>query len=283
MEHDVGVRVDELYRGDPDGFTAARNELVAALKAEGRDGDASEVRSLRKPTVAAWAVNRLVGEAAGEIDALLKAGERLRAAQRGVMSGTSADAFREAAALRRSLVNRLVERAAAILDAAGRRSSGAIDDIRTTLEASSVSEEAAALVREARLAQPLMPPTGFDQTPPALTLVKPRATAKRTGEDAAPEALPGGSADDRSRTRPEQEERRRVAQLTRRSTAAERGLDRARAHEQTVRGRVERAERALSDARGSLRAAEAERRGAAVEAKRAHQAADAARRRHDTH
>jgi hypothetical protein len=278
MERDVGARVDELYRGDPDGFIASRNELAAGLKADGRDADASEVRSLRKPTVAAWAVNRLSGDAAGDLDALLKAGERLRAAQRGVMSGRSTDEFREVTALRRSLVNRLVDRAAAILDAAGRRSSGAIDDVRTTLEASSVSEEAAALVREARLAQPLMPPTGFDQTPPALTLVKPRATTRAaTGHADEEDATEG-----RSRTRSEQEERRRIAELTRQATAAERSLDRARAREETARGRVERAERTLSEARASLRAAEAERRGAAVEAKRAQHAVDAAERTRDS-
>jgi hypothetical protein len=278
VERDVGERVDELYRGDPDLFTAARNELAAGLKAEGRDGEASEVRSLRKPTVAAWAVNRLVRDATGELGDLLEAGERLRAAQRGVMSGTSADAFRDAAARRRSLVNRLVERAAAILEAAGRKSSGAIEDVRTTLEASSVSEEAAALVREARLAQPLMPPSGFDQAPPGLTLVKPRGAATRTNEEAAPNE----SADGRSRARPEQEERREIADMARRATAAERSLGRARAREETARGRVERAERTLAEARASLRAAEAERRGAAVEAKRAQQAVDAAGRKRDS-
>jgi hypothetical protein len=278
VERDVGERVDELYRGDPDLFTAARNELAAGLKAEGRDGEASEVRSLRKPTVAAWAVNRLVRDAAGELGDLLEAGERLRAAQRGVMSGTSADAFRDAAARRRSLVNRLIERATDILEAAGRKSSGAIEDVRTTLEASSVSEEAAALMREARLAQPLMPPSGFDQAPPGLTLVKPRGAATRTDEEAAPNE----SADGRSRTRPKQEERRQIAELTRRATAAERSLGRARAGEETARGRVERAERTLAEARASLRAAEAERRGAAVEAKRAQQAVDAAGRKRDS-
>jgi hypothetical protein len=278
VERDVGERVDELYRGDPDLFTAARNELAADLKAEGRDGEASEVRSLRKPTVAAWAVNRLVRDAAGELGDLLEAGERLRAAQRGVMSGTSADAFRDAAARRRSLVNRLIERATDILEAAGRKSSGAIEDVRTTLEASSVSEEAAALMREARLAQPLMPPSGFDQAPPGLTLVKPRGAATRTDEEAAPNE----SADGRSRTRPKQEELRQIAELTRRATAAERSLGRARAGEETARGRVERAERTLAEARASLRAAEAERRGAGVEAKRAQQAVDAAGRKRDS-
>jgi hypothetical protein len=279
VESDVAGRIDELFRGNLDRFTASRNELAAGLKAEGRDREASEVGSLRKPTVGAWAVNRLVHEAAGDLDALLEAGERLRAAQQRVMSGTSAAAFREAAALRRSLVNGLVERAAAILDGAGRRSSGAIDDVRNTLEASSVSEEAAALVREARLAQPLTPPSGFDQTPAGLTLVKPRGGARRIEAAAAPGATPSGSADDRLRARPEQEERRRLAELTRTATGAGRRLDRARGHEETARGRVERAEQALAEARASLRAAEAERRGAAVEAKRARQAVDAGGRK----
>ena len=279
MERDVGERVDELYRADPDLFTAARNELAAGLKAEGRDGEASEVRSLRKPTVAAWAVNRLVRDAAGELGDLLEAGERLRAAQRGVMSGTSADAFRDAAARRRSLVNRLVERATDILEAAGRKSSGAIEDVRTTLEASSVSEEAAALVREARLAQPLMPPSGFDQAPPGLTLVKPRGAATRTDEEPETDAPSDDSDDGRTHARGKQDGRRAITELTRLATGAERRLERARAHEETARARVDRAERTLAEARASLRAAEAERRGVAVDAKRAQQAVEAAGRK----
>ncbi len=281
VDRDVGDRVDELYSGDPDRFTASRNELAAGLKAEGRNQDASEVRALRKPTVAAWAVNRLVRDAPADIDALLAAGERLRTAQRGVMSGTSADAFREATARRRSLVNALVERGVAILDAAGRSSAGAIEDVRKTLEACSASEDAAALVRGARLAQPLAPPSGFGETPPGLTLVRPRGAARRAGDEPPPRGSRGAPDDRRSRTEREQDERRRVAELARTATSAERKLDRARTRQETARGRVERAEQALADARASLRGAEADRRGAAVEAKRARQAADAAERRRD--
>ena len=276
VKPDIGSRVDELYRGDPDLFTASRNELAAALKAEGGDDEAREVRSLRKPTVAAWAVNRLVHEAAADVDALLAAGERLRTAQLGVLSGASADAFREATASRRSLINTLVERAVATLGAAGRSSAGAIDDIRKTLEASSVSEEAAALVREARLAQSLVPPSGFGETPPGLKLVKPRGGSARS--DGSTAGGNGATEDRRSRATKERDARRRIAELVRAATAAERRLDHARAHEETARERVDRAEGALAEARASLRGAEADRRGAAVEAKRARQAADAAER-----
>jgi len=281
VDRDVSDRVDELYSGDPDRFTATRNELAAGLKAEGRNQDASEVRALRKPTVAAWAVNRLVRDTPGDIDTLLAAGERLRTAQRGVMSGTSADAFREATARRRSLVNALVERGATILVAAGRSSAGAIEDVRKTLEACSASEDAAALVRGARLAQPLVPPSGFGETPPGLTLVKQRGTPRRARDEPPRRGSGSGSDDRRSRTEREQDARRRVAELARTATGAERTLDRALTRQETARARVERAEQALADARAVLRAAEADRRGAAVDAKRARQAADEAERRRD--
>ncbi len=51
--------VRELYRNAPEGFIAARDSLAKRLREDGRDADADDVKKLRRPTVAAWALDRL--------------------------------------------------------------------------------------------------------------------------------------------------------------------------------------------------------------------------------
>src|SRR5258705_13065446 len=66
--------VRSLYRGDPEGFVAARDALAKRLRDEGRDADAAEVKKLRRPTVAAWALDRLADDAPDAIRELPDAG-----------------------------------------------------------------------------------------------------------------------------------------------------------------------------------------------------------------
>jgi hypothetical protein len=55
----VADAVDELYGIDPAGFTERRGELVAAARAAGAGEAAKEIAALRRPTRAAWVLNRL--------------------------------------------------------------------------------------------------------------------------------------------------------------------------------------------------------------------------------
>ena len=50
---------DDLYGLPLDRFVAERGALAKALRADGRRDEASRVAALRKPSVAAWAVNQL--------------------------------------------------------------------------------------------------------------------------------------------------------------------------------------------------------------------------------
>ena len=51
---------DALYGLPLDAFVAERDALAKRLRTDGRGGDADEVKALRKPSVAAWAVNQVV-------------------------------------------------------------------------------------------------------------------------------------------------------------------------------------------------------------------------------
>lgn len=80
-------QIDELFRLPPDEFTAARNALAKALTCDA----AREVKALRKPNATAWAVNQVYWKARPAWDALMKAGQVLRAAQIAALKGKKSD------------------------------------------------------------------------------------------------------------------------------------------------------------------------------------------------
>jgi hypothetical protein len=51
-------RLDELYREHPESFVAGRDRLAKDLRAAGERDEADRVGKLRRPTVAAWLINR---------------------------------------------------------------------------------------------------------------------------------------------------------------------------------------------------------------------------------
>ena len=73
--------IDELYGLPLSEFTQARNQAASELRRAGRGAEADQVKALRKPSVAAGAVNRLVREHRREVEAFLRAAAVLRDAQ----------------------------------------------------------------------------------------------------------------------------------------------------------------------------------------------------------
>ncbi len=78
--------IDRLYQLSLAEFTDARNALA---KAAGEKGAA--IKSLEKPSAAAWAVNQLFWKQRRAYDKLIRASERVRAAHAQVLKGKSAD------------------------------------------------------------------------------------------------------------------------------------------------------------------------------------------------
>ncbi len=77
---DVEATLDGLYDQPLDSFTAERNEIAAAAKKAGDDEAAQRVKQLKKPSVAAWAINQLVRRHPDVISELLEARDRLEKA-----------------------------------------------------------------------------------------------------------------------------------------------------------------------------------------------------------
>jgi hypothetical protein len=227
--------LDRLYGLPLDEFTPARNDLAKRLKAERDAKRAEEVRALSKPTVPVWTVNQLSRVDRAGIRALLGAGEELRAAQRRLLGGEDArDAAREAAAHERQAVERLIDRARAILADAGRPPTAAVlERVGTTLRAAAVTDEGRGLLETGRLTAELEPP-GFDAFAAGDVPSTPRRRPARGRDELA-------------------ERREQRAQKQRRNRELQ---EQARAAERTAREAEREAERAEAAAGKARRAAE---------------------------
>jgi hypothetical protein len=131
-------RLDELYREHPEGFVAKRNELVKALRADGDRAEADRLKKLRRPTAAAWLINRVAIDSPELAEEFAAAGEAVEDAQRRALEGddrattewrAAADREREAT----DAVRDAAERAAR--DAGHRASPRALELLVDTLRA----------------------------------------------------------------------------------------------------------------------------------------------------
>ncbi len=78
--------MERLYGVGLDEFVAARTAAARELREQGRRDEAAAVQALRKPSVAAWIVNRLARDEAELVAELLSVGVRLRKVQLGAGS-----------------------------------------------------------------------------------------------------------------------------------------------------------------------------------------------------
>jgi hypothetical protein len=180
---------DRLYGLPLEEFTAARNALAK------ESGDAA-VKQLKKPTVPAWAVNQLARRREVDLRRLLRAGEKLEAAQKDALRGGSQAAFESARSDERDAVRLLRAAAAEVLREGGHPASDqSLERIAQTLHAGAATEEGRALLRAGRLTDDIEP-QGFDAfaamagqiappTRPAKTTERaPTAAEKRRAENA---------------------------------------------------------------------------------------------------
>ena len=135
---------DDLYGLALDRFVPSRAALVKQLRAEKRREQASEVAALRKPSVAAWAVNQLVRTQPKALQALFASGDDLARAQEQAAAGKGGgDAMRAATHRQRDALRELVEAAEGLLDSDGQAVSAAtMDRVGETLRAAANDEDA---------------------------------------------------------------------------------------------------------------------------------------------
>jgi chromosome segregation ATPase len=138
--------LDELYEAKPEDFTALRTKLAEAAKKRGDADTAKQISSARKPTTAAWVVNRLALSNKDAKKRLTDLGERLRAAH----TAMDGDRIRELTAEQRRLVNELTRTALGEAELSG-PTAAVRDDVSGTLQAAIADPDVAA--RLGRLAK----------------------------------------------------------------------------------------------------------------------------------
>jgi hypothetical protein len=274
--------IDRLFELPPEEFTAARDELAKRVAGEGRAEQSRAVKALRRPTVAAWAVNQLVRRRPRDIDDLLEAGASLRRAQRKVLSGIRSADFREASERRRRLVTGLVRMAEEILRESGRASAGAGEAVRSTLEAASLDDQSGEMIRAGRLSKELPPPSSFGAVEglglvPAPTEEPPAPAKPRTKRGAGKEEK---EKEEARALRAQQDQAAREAKgLVEKAAQARRAAIRAREQADRANSRADRLRQEAEKARVEARDAAKKAQQAEAEATRAQDAADRAARR----
>jgi hypothetical protein len=218
--------LDRLFHGPLEEFTSARNELARSLRSDGEAEAADWVKSLRKPSRAAWLVNRLATLKADEVRGLLEVGEELRAAQEEMLAGaTDREKLREAARREQEAVDSLLRTA----DAIGREHGvGAqiLTRVGETLQAAAGDPELAEAIRRGRVTK--------EQRAASIGLVGPTSAP-------AP-ARKGKRGDAAAERRARQQQAKRRKEAERKLTTAERKLERERAKLERARDAVEEAE-----------------------------------------
>ncbi len=251
----------DLYGLPLERFVPERTALSKALRGAGQREQAATVTALRKPSVAAWAVNQLIRSQGRAVAALFAAGDSLQRAQANVLAGAGdAASLREAAAQERAALDELVGTARGLLSSEGHElTATTLERITETLHAAALDENARAQVQDGSLERELRHVgLGSGGLAPEVAAGRDRPAAPRA------KASKQRKTDKPSADRAAQLKAARKAETEARH-AAERAGRELRAAEQ----RRDRAAEALAEAEQGLAAARAQ----AEEAERAHQRA----------
>jgi hypothetical protein len=279
------VDVDELYGLPLDRFTPERNALARELRSGGERERGAEVAALRKPSVAAWAVNQLVRTQKRAIGELLEAGDGLRAAQDDVLAGRGdAGSLRAAMEREREAVESLIGSAGGLLSSDGQELSPTIiDRVADTLHAAALDDDARTALTDGRLERELRhvglgmasgggtPATapaprarrttapGTGRAPAKKGTAKKSAAGRKPTESAADRRATERAARERAQAEAQAraEERALEREARRRLERAERGAELALERRDRAAQALEAAEAELTEAEGELRDAQA--------------------------
>ena len=242
--------LDELYEVKPEEFTARRTELAAAAKQRGEADTAKQVSAARKPTTAAWVVNRLALRDQDVRTRLAGLGERLRDAH----TAMDGDRIRELSAEQRRLVDDVAR--AAFEEAELADPSAALrDDVTGTLQAAVADPDVASRLGRLTKAERW---SGFGEFGDTAMVFTPTRKTTNAREKPVEEPQPDDKRDNkRDAARREREKARAaLAAAERVKVDADAALTGLQSDLAAARLRRDDARRRLQDAEDALSAAE---------------------------
>lgn len=277
---DDDARLDEvaadLLALPPARFTAARNERAAEIGG----GVGRRIAQLRKPTVAAWAVNLLVHD--GQLGEAVELSRALHEAQDDRDAAELARLGRQ----RRQLVSALARRAGELAAAAGTPLSAAMADaVEKSVNAAIVNEAAAAAILTGRLVAAVdlaglesdtLGEAVAGSLPGALPAPPPRDDlATRRARKAAERAV-------REAERAQADAEREQASVQKKLDAAREKADRVHERVDALRAELARAEKEAAEGDAVVQRCEAERADAADAVRTAGRALERVRAERDS-
>jgi hypothetical protein len=214
---------DELYGLPLERFVPERGALSRSLRDAGDREQAARVAKLRKPSLAAWAVNQLMRTQRRAIEELFKAGDDAQRAQAELLGGHGdAESLRDASRRERAAVDELLQAARGLLSSGGHELSPTmLERVADTLHAAALDTEARERAAAGRLER-------------ELRYVGMSRKAKR------------------KRTQPEKATREAAATTRRARERAERTLEDAQLRRDRAAEALDRAEEALAAARDAV-------------------------------
>ena len=235
--------LDELYEVKPEEFTALRTKLAAAAKHRGDTDSAKQIAAARKPTTAAWVVNRLAIRDQDTRTRLAGLGERLKDAH----TAMDGERIRELSREQRRLVDDVARQAFEEAELAD-PSAALRDDVVGTLQAAIADPDVAARLGRLAKAEQWSGFGEFGYTAMVFTSSrKPAATREKPAE-------PPKKGDDKARER--EKARAALAAAERAKADADEALTELQSDLATARLRRDDARRRLKDAEEALAAAE---------------------------
>ena len=298
---DVADVADDLYALPADEFVAARNDRVKAARAAGARELAAAIGKLAKPNAAAWLANQLTRSRADDVQTFVELGASMRDAT----AALDRDELRRLSTQQRQLMASLVRQARQVAEAADIRPNDAtIRGLEDILHAALAEPDAAEALIAGRLTGTLRS-SGFPSGDAAGDMAMWSASAASAGgpsRSAKAAASSGTTAGSPSRTATRRrsadtdttrsDEHRAVSQeiraLTEAAAAADEDRDAARADLERAdravrdaRAHADRVRRQLDEAVDALTAAEQDRRAARTRADQTDRAARLAARRLD--
>ena len=233
----------DLYGLPLDRFVPERTALARALRSEGHRQRAAQVSKLRKPSVAAWAVNQLVRTQRRAVAKLFDAGDELQRAQSDLLGGrVDAQNLRAAADRERLAVEQLTETAGGLLTSHGHELSAmTLERVRETLRAAALDGDARGRVKDGRLKRELRH-VGLGEITPGAPAQQRTPSGRRSAARPAPRV-------ERNRAEPSRATRKAAADVRRAADRAARELRIAQLRRDRAAAALEEAEAALADAR----------------------------------
>ena len=190
MPEALSAEIDRLYALPLEEFTAERDALAKRLRKEGDRDEADSVKALKKPSVAAWAVNQVRRDRPDDVRELIDVTDELHRVYAGLSAAGARERLSEAADMQRDLIRRLVRCAQQLLEAGGHGASEqTLGKVADTLRAAALDDElreqvaAGRVVKEQRAAG--LGPLESLPPPPrkAAKKAKPKKSRKPAGPD----------------------------------------------------------------------------------------------------